>query len=73
MSTNSKPFNPGHPPAYNTAVGAGAQTLELGISASRVATTVAGVTAESAASVVAAVKIGADLATFAYGGIFKCK
>lgn len=53
---------------------AGTQTLELGIGASgRVATSIAGVSAETAASVVAAVKLGADLTIFAYGGIFKCK
>ncbi len=58
--------------AYNAVVGAGSQTLELGISSSQVAANVAGVTAETAASVVAGVKLAADLAIFAYGGIFKC-
>lgn len=60
--------------AYNTAVGAGTQTLELGIGASgRVATSIAGVTAETAATAVAAAKLVLDFSTFAYGGLFKCK
>jgi hypothetical protein len=58
--------------AYNTAVGAGTQTLELGISGSRVATSIAGVSAETAAGAVALAKLGLDFGTFAYGGLFKC-
>jgi hypothetical protein len=53
--------------AYNTVVGAGTQTLELGISAGRVATTVAGVSAETAASFVAIAKVAGDAAVFGYG------
>lgn len=57
---------------YNTAIGAGSETLELGISASEVATTVAGVTAEAAASVVAFAKVEFDAAVFVTGFV-KCK
>ena len=59
--------------AYNGVVGAGTETLELGIGASRVATTIVGVSVESAAAVVTFAKLGADFAVFAYGGAFKCK
>jgi RHS repeat-associated protein len=58
--------------AFNTVVGAGTQTLELGISGSRVATSIAGVTAETAAGAVALAKLGLDFATFGYG-LVKCK
>ena len=57
---------------YNTVIGAGTQTLELGISGSRVATSIAGVTAETAAATVALAKLGLDFATFGYG-LVKCK
>jgi RHS repeat-associated protein len=58
--------------AYNTVVGAGTQTVELGISGSQVATNIAGVTAETAAGAVALAKLGLDFAAFAYG-LVKCK
>lgn len=62
---------------YNTVVGAGTQTLELGVNASgKVATAIGGLSETAAgtvAGVVGAVKLIGDFGTFAYGGIFKCK
>jgi RHS repeat-associated protein len=60
--------------AYNSVIGAGSQTLELGITASgNVATTVAGVSAQTAATAVAVGKFVLDAATFGGGYIFACK
>ena len=58
--------------AYNTVAGAGTQTLELGLGASRVATSIAGVTAESAAAAVGIAKVAGDFVVFGYG-FAKCK
>ncbi len=59
--------------AYNSVIGAGSQTLELGISASgSVATTVAGVSAQTAATAVAFAKFGFDGTTFVIGLISGC-
>lgn len=62
---------------YNAVVGAGSQTLELGINASgKVATGILGLsetTAAAVAGVIGAAKLVGDFSTFAYGGIFKCK
>jgi hypothetical protein len=54
--------------AINSVIGAGSETLELGISASgSVATTVGGVSVQTAASAVAWAKFGWDGLTFLYG------
>jgi RHS repeat-associated protein len=62
---------------YNAVVGAGTQTLELGVNASgKVATAISGLSETAAgtvAGVIGAVKLVGDFSTFAYGGIFKCK
>jgi len=62
---------------YNAVVGAGTQTLELGVNASgKVATAIGGLSETAAgtvAGVVAGVKVVGDLAVFAYGGVFRCK
>ncbi len=60
--------------AYNSVIGAVSQTLELGISASgSVATTVAGVSAQTAATTVAFAKFGLDGLTFLYGLGIACR
>ena len=58
--------------AYNGIVGAGTQTLELGVSASSVAGSVAGVSAKVAGGAVAALKTVDDATVFLIG-IVKCK
>jgi len=62
---------------YNAVVGAGTQTLELGINSSgNVATAVTGLgeaTASGVASTVAGVKFGYDALTFLYGLAVTCK
>jgi hypothetical protein len=62
---------------YNAVVGAGTQTLELGVNASgKVATAIGGLSETAAGAVagtVALAKVGLDAATFLYGGVFKCK
>ena len=62
---------------YNAVVGAGTQTLELGVNASgKVATAIGGLSETAAgtvAGVIGAVKLVGDFGTFAFGGIFKCK
>jgi len=56
----------------NSVVGAGSETVELGISAGRVAATVAGVTAETAAGAVSAAKLIGDGAIFVAGLVKGC-
>ena len=62
---------------YNGVVGAGTETLELGIDASgKVATAVGGLSETAAGAVagtVALAKVGLDAATFLYGGVFRCE